>query len=96
MNAPKPQAKKQKITAKSSSSSAPVAITPIVGGDGQTTEGAQERPPGKKKEKHMLHQCASMEAMEYFVAKKEEADAEKELKKEVQEGLRASGRKDRN
>jgi hypothetical protein len=44
----------------------------------------------------MLHQCASMEAMEYFVAKKEEADAEKELKKEVQEGLRASGRKDRN
>jgi hypothetical protein len=30
----------------------------------------------------MLHQCASMEAMEYFVAKKEEADAEKELKKD--------------
>jgi hypothetical protein len=82
MNALKPPAKKQKTTAKSSPSSTHVAITPAGGGDGQTTQGAQERPLGKKKEKHMLHQCASMEAMEYLVVKKKEADAEKELKKE--------------
>jgi hypothetical protein len=41
-----------------------------------------ERPPGKKKEKQMLRQRASMEAMEYLVANKKEADVEKELKKD--------------
>jgi hypothetical protein len=49
MNAPKPQAKKEKTTTKSSPSFAPIAITHTVGGDGQTTQGAQERPPEKKK-----------------------------------------------
>jgi hypothetical protein len=42
----------------------------------------QQRPPGKKKEKQILRQRASMEAIEYLVAKKKEPDAEKELKKE--------------
>jgi hypothetical protein len=42
----------------------------------------QQRPPGKKKEKQILRQHASMEAIEYLVAKKKEPDAEKELKKE--------------
>jgi hypothetical protein len=50
MNAPKPPAKKQKTTGKSSPSSTPVAVT-AADGDGDTTQGAQERPPGKKKEK---------------------------------------------
>jgi hypothetical protein len=36
---------------KSSPSSTPVAVTPAADGDGDTTQGAQERPPGKKKEK---------------------------------------------
>jgi hypothetical protein len=40
------------------------------------------RDPGKKKEKKILWQCASMEAMEYLVTKKKEIDTEKELKKD--------------
>jgi hypothetical protein len=51
INAPKPPAKKQKTTSKSSPSSAPIAVTPATASDGDTTQGAQERPPGKKKEK---------------------------------------------
>jgi hypothetical protein len=82
MNAPKPAAKKQKTIAKSSPSSAPVAVTPAAGGDGDTTQGPQERPPKKKKEKHILRQRADIEAMEYLMTKKEIVDAAKELKKE--------------
>jgi hypothetical protein len=37
MNALKPPVKKQKITGKSSHSSAPIAVTPAAGGDGDTT-----------------------------------------------------------
>jgi hypothetical protein len=40
------------------------------------------RDPGKKKEKKILWQCASMEAMEYLVIKKKETDTEKKLKKD--------------
>jgi hypothetical protein len=69
MNAPKPQAKKEKTTTKSSPSFAPIAITHTVGGDGQTTQGAAYHPE-KKKETQMLHQRASMKAMEYLVTKK--------------------------
>jgi hypothetical protein len=82
MNPSKPTAKKQKTTTKSSPSSTPLAFTPTGGGDVQTSQGAQERSPTKKKEKKMLRQRASLEAMEYLVAKKKEVDAEKELKKE--------------
>jgi hypothetical protein len=82
MNALKPATKKQKTTAKSSPSLTPVAVTPAGGGDGDTTQGAQERPPGRKKEKQMLRQRVGMKAMEYLVSKKEKADAAKELKKE--------------
>jgi hypothetical protein len=78
MNPSKPTAKKQKTTTKSSPSSAPLAFTPTGGGDVQTSQGAQERSPTKKKEKKMLRQRASLEAMKYLVAKKKEADAEKE------------------
>jgi hypothetical protein len=56
---------------KSSTSVDLVAITDAGGGDGdaQTASSAQQRPPGKKKEKQILRQRASMEAMEYLVAK---------------------------
>jgi hypothetical protein len=76
------QPKSRKTTGKSSPSSAPVAVTPTGGGDGDTTQGTQERPPGKKKEKQILRQRGVMEAMEYLVVKKEKIDATKELKKE--------------
>jgi hypothetical protein len=80
MNALKSAAKKQKTIAKSSHSSAPVAVTPTGGGD--TTQGPQERPPRKKKEKQILRQRVGMEAMKYLVAKKEITYVAKELKKE--------------
>ncbi|GJN24922.1 hypothetical protein PR202_gb12700 [Eleusine coracana subsp. coracana] len=74
--------KKQKTTADASPSTAALAHVAGNVGGGQPSGTAQERPPGKKKEKQMLRQRASMEAMEYFVAKKKEADGEKDLKKE--------------
>jgi hypothetical protein len=80
MNIPKLAAKKQKTSANTSLTSSPLAIT--IADGVKTPQGAHERSAGKKKEKHILHQCASMEVMEYLVAKKREADAEKELKKE--------------
>jgi hypothetical protein len=95
MNAPKPAPKKQKTTVKSSPSSAPPTITAAIVGDGQPSQSAQERPVGKKKEKQILRQRAVMESMEYLVAKKKEADAEKDLR-EVQKGFRATGRLDKN
>jgi hypothetical protein len=50
MNALKPATKKQKTTAKSSPSLTPVAVTPAGDGDGDTTQGAQERPrEGRKR-----------------------------------------------
>jgi hypothetical protein len=82
MNALKPPAKKQKTTSKATSSSPLATVTPAAVGDGDTTQGAQERPLGKKKEKQMLRQRAGMEVMEDLMAKKEKADATKELKKE--------------
>ncbi|KAG8081130.1 hypothetical protein GUJ93_ZPchr0007g3171 [Zizania palustris] len=83
MNAPKPPlkpaTKKQKTSANTSLAAFPLAITAA---DVQTTQSANERPAGKKKEKQNLCQRATMEAIEYLVAKKREASAEKELKKE--------------
>jgi hypothetical protein len=70
INAPKPPAKRQKPTAKASNSAYPLAITSAASGDVQTAPGAQQRPLGKKKEKQILQQRASMEAMEFLVAKK--------------------------
>jgi hypothetical protein len=82
INAPKPPAKRKETTAKSSTSADLVAISDAGGGDVQAAPGAQQIPTRKKKEKQILRQYASMEMMEYLVAKKKEADAEKELKKE--------------
>ncbi|KAK3121200.1 hypothetical protein QOZ80_8BG0648030 [Eleusine coracana subsp. coracana] len=73
--------KKQKTTTNSSPSSAP--LNPAANNDEtQSSEGAQERPAGKKKEKQKLWQCSSIEALDYLVAKKKQADAEKDVKKE--------------
>jgi hypothetical protein len=74
---PKPAAKKQKTSAITSLAASPLAITDA--DDVQTPQGPNERPAGKKKEKRILRQRATMEAMEYLVAKKREADAKKEL-----------------
>ncbi|GJM93313.1 hypothetical protein PR202_ga09859 [Eleusine coracana subsp. coracana] len=74
--------KKQKTAADASPSAAALALVAGNVDGGQSSGTAQERPPGKKREKQMLQQRASMEAIEYFVAKKKEADAEKDLKKE--------------
>ncbi|KAK3152520.1 hypothetical protein QOZ80_2BG0160080 [Eleusine coracana subsp. coracana] len=72
--------KRQKTMANASPSSDP--LNPATNVDEtQPSEGAQGRPAGKK-EKQKLRQRSSMEAMDYLVAKKKEADAEKDLKKE--------------
>jgi hypothetical protein len=76
----KPAAKKQKTSTNTSLAASPLAIT--IADDVQTTQGAHERPARKNKENQILRQHATMEAIEYLVAKKREADAEKELKKE--------------
>ena len=74
--------KKQKTVAEASPSIGALALAPCTGEAGQASESAQVRPPGKKKEKQRLRQGASMEAMEYLMEKKKEADAKKDLKKE--------------
>ncbi|OQU86472.1 hypothetical protein SORBI_3003G095150, partial [Sorghum bicolor] len=48
----------------------------------QHSNNALQRPPGQKKEKQKLRQHSSIEALDYLLAKKKEADAKKELKKE--------------
>jgi hypothetical protein len=82
MNALKPAFKKQKTSAKASPSSSAVPNTNGDGDDGQPSQNALERPPGKKKEKQRLKQRSTMEAIEYLVEKKKEADVEKDSKKE--------------
>jgi len=48
-----------------------------------------DRPAGKKKEKDKLRQCSSIEALDYLLAKKKDADVEKELKKQEREFVSA-------
>jgi hypothetical protein len=81
MNTPKLAAKKQKTSAKSSPTSSAVPNT-TEDANGQPSQNVLERPPEKKKEKQKLRQCSTLEAMEYLMAHKKEADAEKDLKKE--------------
>jgi len=49
-----------------------------------------DRPTGKK-EKDKLRQRSSIEALDYLLAKKKDADVEKELKKQERE-LKKEGR----
>jgi hypothetical protein len=82
MNTPKPATKKQKTSAKSNPSSIVVSNTTSDADGGQPSQNALERPPGKKKEKQKLRQRPTLEAIEYLVVKKKEANAERDLKKE--------------
>ncbi|CAL4915205.1 unnamed protein product [Urochloa decumbens] len=74
--------KKQKTVANSSPGSvagAVVLAAPLaVGADAEPSA----RPEGKKKEKQKLRQRSTIEAVDYLMAKKKEADLEKDLKKE--------------
>ncbi|CAN6208697.1 unnamed protein product [Urochloa humidicola] len=72
--------KKQKIVANSSPGS--VAVVPAAPLAGGSDPEPSARPDGKKKEKQKLRQRSTIEAVDYLIAKKKEADLEKDLKKE--------------
>ncbi|KAL6851494.1 hypothetical protein ACP4OV_020427 [Aristida adscensionis] len=75
--------KKQKTKPTSSpSSAAPGLSTGAASGDDGVAQDASKRPDGKKTEKKRLRQRATIEALDYLVAKMKEVDAEKELKKQ--------------
>ncbi|KAL6902154.1 hypothetical protein ACP4OV_005030 [Aristida adscensionis] len=75
--------KKQKTKPTSSpSSAAPGVSTGAAGGDDGVAQDASKRPDGKKTEKKRLRQRATIEALDYLVAKMKEVDAEKDLKKQ--------------
>ncbi|TVU45988.1 hypothetical protein EJB05_05498 [Eragrostis curvula] len=60
-------------------------VDPANGGGAEEPSG---RPDGKKKEKQKLRQRSTIEAVDYLMAKKKEADDEKELKKELKKDER--------
>ena len=70
--------KKQKTTVKSSS--AQLVVSSNVD-DSHPAVPTLDRPAGKK-EKDKLRQRSSIEALDYLLAKKKDADVEKELKKQ--------------
>jgi hypothetical protein len=72
--------KKQKTIANSSPAS--VAAGPVVPFPVDDDSEPPARPDGKKKEKQKLKQCLTIKAMDYLMAKKKEADIEKDSKKE--------------
>jgi hypothetical protein len=82
METQKPIYKKQKVSANSSRTSAPPLLPAATVDENQHSNSALQRPSGQKKEKQKLRQHSSIEALDYLLAKKKEADAEKELKKE--------------
>lgn len=82
METQKTISKKQKVLANSSPASAPPLLPPGTVDESQHSNSALQRPAGQKKAKQKLRQHSSIEALDYLLAKKKEADAEKELKKE--------------
>ncbi|XP_040382331.1 uncharacterized protein LOC121055030, partial [Oryza brachyantha] len=70
--------KKQKTVPNSYIELDPPAAPPVGGSDSQLSG----RPEVKKKEKQKLRQRSTVEAVDYLMAKKKEADHDKELKKE--------------
>lgn len=81
MQTQKTVTKKQKVSANSSPASA--SLVPTAGTeDNQLANSTPQRPTGQKKEKQKLRQHSTIEALDYLLSKKKEADAEKELKKE--------------
>ena len=83
METQKTISKKQKVVANSSPASAPPLLPAATVDENQHCNSALQRPPGQKKEKQKLRQHSSIEALDYLLVKKKEADAE-ELKKEEQ------------
>ena len=81
METQKTISKKQKVVANSSPASAPPLLPAATVDENQHSNSALQRPPGQKK-KQKLRQHSSIEALDYLLAKKKEADAQKELKKE--------------
>jgi len=69
--------KKQKTMANLS----PRSVEPAAP-DGGGSDAQPGRPDGKKKEKQKLRQGRTIEAVDYLMAKKKEADLERDLKKE--------------
>lgn len=82
METHKPISKKQKVLSNSSPASDPPLLLNAIVDENQHSNSALQRPSGQKKEKQKLRQHSSIEALDYLLAKKKEADAEKELKKE--------------
>jgi len=86
--------KKQKTMA----ISAPASVVPADAPAAPATAGDVGEPAGRpdgKKKKQKLWQRSIVEAVDYLMAKKKEADLEKGLKKqEVQQSLCSAGRKD--
>lgn len=74
--------KKQKTKANSSPAVAGQLALTTNGEDSQAAMPTVHRPAGKKKEIDKLRQRSSIEALDYLLAKKKEADIEKDLKKE--------------
>ncbi|KAG8051788.1 hypothetical protein GUJ93_ZPchr0001g31117 [Zizania palustris] len=74
--------KKQKTMINSSPTSVAPAIVLDGPDDGGVHAEPSARPDGKKKEKQKLRQRSTMEAVDYLMEKKKEADIERELKKE--------------
>ena len=77
--------KKQKTTANSSPVAAAQLVVTANGEESQAAMPTVDRPTGKKKEKDKLRQRSSIEALDYLLAKKKDADVEKELKKQERE-----------
>ena len=79
-NAKKTSCKKQKTLATSPTPfAAPDGPIAVINQDGEQAA----KPEGKKKEKQKLRQRSTIEAVDYLMEKKKEADHDKELKKEV-------------
>ena len=74
--------KKQKAMANSSAASVAAAVAPTAplaaGADAEPSA----RPDSKNKEKQQLRRRSTIEAVDYLMAKKKEADLERDLKKE--------------
>ena len=73
--------KKQKTVTNSSLASVAAAVAPTAPLAGGADVDPSSRPDGKKKEKQKLRQHSTIEAVVYLMAKKKEADLERDLKK---------------
>ena len=73
--------KKQKTVTNSSLASVAAAVAPTAPLAGGADADPSSRPDGKK-EKQKLRQHSTIEAVDYLMAKKKEADLERDLKKE--------------